>query len=80
MALAAGIATFSPVAASANTSAEYFRARITDSTVPALLVVTRFAVEHHRWLMKITAERKRREIDPTIQAATASAVASGLFQ
>lgn len=37
MALAAGIATFSPVAASANTSAEYFRARITDSTVPALL-------------------------------------------
>jgi len=29
------------------------------STIPALLVVVRFAVERHRWLMKITADNRR---------------------
>jgi ATP-binding cassette, subfamily B, bacterial len=60
------------------------------STIPALLVVVRFAVERHRWLMRITEDNRRtwyydwlmthREAAPEIRLFNLGVHFSGLFQ
>jgi len=60
------------------------------STIPALLVVTRFAVERHRWIMKITEDNRRswyydwiithREAAPEIRLFNLGDHFSGIYQ